>query len=76
MSEAVFTKINGMVSRRGKRRNRPETNHFCTEIPLPFGDPGFHAAVVGYANEHFAGWRLAGYAPAKEEGNGQINTAG
>lgn len=73
MSNPILTKINGMVSRKGKRRNRPETQHFNTTIDLPWNHPDFHGKVVDYVTGNFPGWLLAGYAPAKEEGNGQTN---
>ena len=76
MTTEITTKINGMVIRKGKRRNRPETQHFNTTIDLPWNHPDFHGKVVDYVTGNFPGWLLAGYVPAKEEGNGQTNTAG
>lgn len=68
------TTINGMVSRNGKRRNRPETQHFHITIDLPWNHPDFHGKVVNYVTVNFPGWLLAGYAPAEGETSGQTNT--
>ena len=72
-AKRMITKISGMVNRKGKRRNRPETQHFHITIDLPWGHPDFHGKVVDHVTGNFPGWLLVGYAPAKEEGNGQTN---